>query len=169
MTSLDLWPIGNCQVSALIDLSGNIVWACVPRVDGDPLFSSLLGGEEPELGFWAIDLDDCETVEQEYLRNTPILVTRKTDWFTLQDAKLQLLPYSQPHMEMAVASSRSPVGAVASGKHGIGMLSIGGGNTAPSGSGGGDGWGGGGEHPPSGGRGRAYYPPVRRPARGSGS
>jgi limonene 1,2-monooxygenase len=29
-------------------------------------------------------------------------------------------------MEMAVASSRSPVGAVASGKHGIGMLSIGG-------------------------------------------
>jgi limonene 1,2-monooxygenase len=29
-------------------------------------------------------------------------------------------------MEMAVACSRSPVGAVASGKHGIGMLSIGG-------------------------------------------
>lgn len=79
MTSLDLWPIGNCQVSALIDRSGTIVWACVPRVDGDPLFSSLLGGEEPERGFWAIDLDECETVEQEYLRNTPILVTRKTD------------------------------------------------------------------------------------------
>ena len=54
------------------------------------------------------------------------MVTRKTDWFTLQDAKLQLRPYSHPHMEMAVASSRSPVGAVASGKHGIGMLSIGG-------------------------------------------
>ena len=79
MTSLDLWPIGNCQVSALIDRSGKIAWACVPRVDGDPLFSSLLGGEEPERGFWAIDLDDCETVAQEYLRNTPILVTRKTD------------------------------------------------------------------------------------------
>src|SRR5260370_13862580 len=29
-------------------------------------------------------------------------------------------------MEMAVASSRSPVGALAGGKHGIGMLSIGG-------------------------------------------
>ncbi len=43
------------------------------------MFSSLLGGEEPERGFWAIDLDECETVEQEYLRNTPILVTRKTD------------------------------------------------------------------------------------------
>lgn len=54
------------------------------------------------------------------------MVTRKTDWFTLNEAKLQLLPYSRPHMEMAVASSRSPVGGVASGKHGIGMLSIGG-------------------------------------------
>jgi len=54
------------------------------------------------------------------------MVTRKTDWFTLTEAKLQLRPYSQPMMEMAVASSRSPVGAQASGKHGIGMLSIGG-------------------------------------------
>jgi limonene 1,2-monooxygenase len=53
-------------------------------------------------------------------------VNRKTDWFTLNEARLQLAPYSQPTMEMAVASSRSPVGAVASGKHGIGMLSIGG-------------------------------------------
>jgi limonene 1,2-monooxygenase len=54
------------------------------------------------------------------------MVTRKTDWFTLNEARLQLLPFSQPMMEMAVASSRSPVGAVASGRHGIGMLSIGG-------------------------------------------
>jgi limonene 1,2-monooxygenase len=53
-------------------------------------------------------------------------VDRTTDWFTLNQARLQLAPYSQPTMEMAVASSRSPVGAVASGKHGIGMLSIGG-------------------------------------------
>ena len=53
-------------------------------------------------------------------------VDRKTDWFTLNKARLQLMPYTQPAMEMAVACSRSPVGAVASGKHGIGMLSIGG-------------------------------------------
>jgi limonene 1,2-monooxygenase len=53
-------------------------------------------------------------------------VTKQTDWFTLNEARLQLQPYSQPGMEMAVACSRSPVGAVASGKHGIGMLSIGG-------------------------------------------
>jgi GH15 family glucan-1,4-alpha-glucosidase len=79
MSDLNLWPVGNCQVSALIDLSGALVWGCVPRVDGDPVFSSLLGGEQPENGFWAIDLDDCVTVQQHYLRNTPILVTRKVD------------------------------------------------------------------------------------------
>src|SRR4029078_13164147 len=53
-------------------------------------------------------------------------VHHKTDWFTLNQARLQLSSYSQPAMEMAVACSRSPVGAVASGKHGIGLLSIGG-------------------------------------------
>jgi limonene 1,2-monooxygenase len=53
-------------------------------------------------------------------------VTRKTDWFDLREAHLQLASYSQPMMEMAVAANRSPVGATAAGKHGIGMLSIGG-------------------------------------------
>src|SRR5262249_8851864 len=54
------------------------------------------------------------------------IVTKKTDWFDLQEARLQLKSYSQPMMEMAVASSRSPVGALMAGKHCIGMLSIGG-------------------------------------------
>ena len=31
-----LWPIGNCQVSALIDAGAGFVWGCLPRVDGDP-------------------------------------------------------------------------------------------------------------------------------------
>jgi limonene 1,2-monooxygenase len=53
-------------------------------------------------------------------------VTRKTDWFDLVEGRLQFKSYSQPMMEMAVASSRSPTGALAAGKHGIGMLSIGG-------------------------------------------
>ena len=53
-------------------------------------------------------------------------VTQSTDWYSMVDAQLQLQPYSQPMMEMAVACSRSPVGAVAAGRHGIGLLSIGG-------------------------------------------
>ncbi|MDR6789357.1 GH15 family glucan-1,4-alpha-glucosidase [Sphingomonas sp. BE138] len=79
MTTLDLWPIGNCQVSALVDRAGRFVWGCVPRVDGDPLFSSLLGGEAPESGYWGIALEDSVSIEQEYIRNTPILVTTHRD------------------------------------------------------------------------------------------
>jgi limonene 1,2-monooxygenase len=54
------------------------------------------------------------------------MVTKKTDWFDLHEARLQLSSYSQPTMEMAVASARSPTGALQAGKHGIGMLAIGG-------------------------------------------
>ena len=79
MTSLDLWPIGNCQVSALIDRTGRFVWGCVPRIDGDPLFSALLAGDDPQTGFWAIDLENGISVEQRYERNTPILVSLHTD------------------------------------------------------------------------------------------
>ena len=53
-------------------------------------------------------------------------VTKKTDWFDLREARLQLKSYSQPMMEMAVASARSPTGALQAGKHGIGMISLGG-------------------------------------------
>jgi len=77
--SLDLWPVGNCQVSALVDIAGRLVWGCVPRVDGDPIFSALLGGDEAAAGFWAIDLEDSIGTSQEYQRNTPILVTRHRD------------------------------------------------------------------------------------------
>jgi limonene 1,2-monooxygenase len=53
-------------------------------------------------------------------------VTRKTDWFNLTDAQLQLRPYTKPTMELAVAAARSPSGSFLSGKYGVGMLSIGG-------------------------------------------
>jgi len=76
---MELWPIGNCHVSALVDEAGRFVWACVPRVDGDPLFSALVGGEMPEAGFWDIALDGVVRTQQRYLRNTPILVTRHED------------------------------------------------------------------------------------------
>ncbi|HEX4196616.1 MAG TPA: LLM class flavin-dependent oxidoreductase [Caulobacteraceae bacterium] len=52
-------------------------------------------------------------------------VTHKTDWFELNEARLQLTPFSRPHLEIAVASQVSPTGARAAGKHGVGLLSIG--------------------------------------------
>jgi limonene 1,2-monooxygenase len=51
------------------------------------------------------------------------VVTRKTDWFELRDAKLQLAPYSRPHLDIAVAASVSPSGPRTAGKWGISMLS----------------------------------------------
>ncbi|MFN3388506.1 MAG: glycoside hydrolase family 15 protein [Allosphingosinicella sp.] len=81
MADLNLWPIGNCQVSALIDSEAGFVWGCAPRVDGDPLFSALLSPEgESDLprGEWRISLENQVSVEQHYLRNTPILVSRLT-------------------------------------------------------------------------------------------
>lgn len=73
---LDLWPIGNCQVSGLIDKRGALVWGCVPRVDGDPVFCALLNGDQQEAGVWRFELDGQVSSSQAYIRNTPILVTR---------------------------------------------------------------------------------------------
>ncbi|NQV59623.1 MAG: LLM class flavin-dependent oxidoreductase, partial [Alphaproteobacteria bacterium] len=53
-------------------------------------------------------------------------VNMKTDWFELRDAQMQLPCYTRPRIEMAVACARSPAGALAAGRHGLGMLSIGG-------------------------------------------
>ncbi len=79
MSRLDLWPIGNCQVSALIDDAAGLVWACQPRVDGDPLFCALLEPKPPVRGEWRIALEGQVSATQRYLKNTPILVTRLTD------------------------------------------------------------------------------------------
>lgn len=81
--TLDLWPIGNCQVSALIDRQGRFVWGCIPRVDGDPVFCALLGDVRPEAtnpsGFWTIELEGVVRTRQSYWRNTAILATRHED------------------------------------------------------------------------------------------
>ncbi|NRA01699.1 MAG: LLM class flavin-dependent oxidoreductase [Myxococcales bacterium] len=52
-------------------------------------------------------------------------VTHKSDWFEMHNARLHLTPYSDPHVEIAVASQISPAGARAAGSHGLSLLSIG--------------------------------------------
>ena len=74
--SLELWPIGNCQVSGLIDEAAGLVWGCVPRVDGDPVFCALLNGERQDAGVWRFALEGQVSASQRYERNTPILITR---------------------------------------------------------------------------------------------
>ncbi|MDA1184143.1 MAG: glycoside hydrolase family 15 protein [Acidobacteria bacterium] len=78
--SLNLGVIGNCAVSALVDLYGTVVWSCMPRVDGDPVFHSLLGASEPGAGEFAIEIEDFARSEQHYADNTAVL--RTTLWDT---------------------------------------------------------------------------------------
>jgi limonene 1,2-monooxygenase len=51
-------------------------------------------------------------------------VSRKTDWFTLEDARLQVRPYTHPHFEVAVAAMISPSGPRLAGKHDTSLLSL---------------------------------------------
>src|SRR5438132_248572 len=46
------------------------------------------------------------------------VVSKEVDWFRVQDARLQLRPFSPDGIEMAVASTGSPTGAVLSGGFG---------------------------------------------------
>lgn len=52
------------------------------------------------------------------------VVDMETDWFKLREARLQLLPYSDPWMELAVASSVSPTGSLVGGRFDTGLISI---------------------------------------------
>lgn len=94
--NLDLAPIGNCSVSALIDRAGRFVWACAPRVDGDPVFSALMDGDDPKHGFWAIELADMVTIEQAYVRNTAVLRTVMTDE---RGASVEILDFAPRHLK----------------------------------------------------------------------
>ena len=77
MTDLALGIIGNCSTNALVDERARIVWWCLPRPDGDPVFHSLLGTEGNEGdGTFAIEIEDFHHSEQEYINNTAVLRTR---------------------------------------------------------------------------------------------
>ena len=52
------------------------------------------------------------------------IVTKRTDWFSIVDGRLQLRPYSHPCFDVAVAASISPSGPKLAGRHGVGLLSI---------------------------------------------
>jgi limonene 1,2-monooxygenase len=52
------------------------------------------------------------------------VIDRKTDWFELSRAQLQMLPYTRPHPEIAVTAVISPAGANLAGRHGLPMLAL---------------------------------------------
>jgi hypothetical protein len=60
-----------------------MVWSCMPRPDGDPVFNALLGGISPQdekaRGVFGVDIENFASSQQSYFTNTPVLVTRLQD------------------------------------------------------------------------------------------
>ena len=91
--SLALGVIGNGSVAALIDARARIVWACLPRFDADASFCALLS-PNVEGGDWAIELEDLDHAEQNYLPNTAVLVTRL---FDRHGGAIEIVDFSPRH------------------------------------------------------------------------
>jgi GH15 family glucan-1,4-alpha-glucosidase len=80
--NLALGVIGNCSFNALIDAAGQVVWCCLPRPDGDPVFNALLAGQTdgvPLRGACAVELENLAEARQSYVANTAILATELVD------------------------------------------------------------------------------------------
>ena len=72
--NLELGIIGNCHSSALISKTGSIVWCCLPEFDSPSVFGKILDNNIG--GTFQIICDKNYSIEQEYLKNTCILVTK---------------------------------------------------------------------------------------------
>ncbi len=79
MSSLEQGIIGNGSLTALVDGQARIVWACLPRMDGDPAFCELLQPAHSGHGVYAIVLENLVASRQYYLDNTAVLVTELED------------------------------------------------------------------------------------------
>jgi len=91
--TLDLALIGNGTIGALVGRQAEILWTCLPRFDGDPVFCSLVrGAAQPESdGSFAVELPGTVRSEQQYLADTPILVTR---FFDANGAGIQVTDFA---------------------------------------------------------------------------
>ena len=78
--SLALGVIGNCAFTALIDQRGRLVWCCLPRFDGDPVFHALIEpnhdkdrGQDAGHNAFVIEIEDFAEARQWYEPNTAVL------------------------------------------------------------------------------------------------
>lgn len=70
-SGLDLGIVGNGTIAGLVDARASYTWLCLPRLDGEPIFNSLLNGG----GSFSVWLEGlCET-SQSYDKGTAILRT----------------------------------------------------------------------------------------------
>ena len=74
MNDLNLAVIGNNTSCALIGRTGRISFCGLPQFDADPVFCSLLNGDE-DTGYWDFAVEDFERAAQKYIENTAIVET----------------------------------------------------------------------------------------------
>lgn len=74
MNNLDYGIIGNCRSAALISKQGSIDWCCLPEFDSPSVFAKLL--DKRIGGSFEFIVGENYSVEQKYINNTAILVTR---------------------------------------------------------------------------------------------
>ncbi len=89
----DLGFVGNCQYSALIERTGEIVWCCLPRFDSEPVFSSLLDAADG--GRFLVAPEEGKPGSQSYVYNTNILKTV----FETPSGRFQVLDFA-PRFEL---------------------------------------------------------------------
>ena len=88
--SLAMGVIGNCAFSALVDARGRIVWCCLPRFDGDPVFNALLDDSDQGSAF-AIEIENFSHAKQWYEPNTAVL---RTQLFDQQGQALEITDFA---------------------------------------------------------------------------
>lgn len=88
--SLSMGVIGNCAFSALVDARGRIVWCCLPRFDGDPVFNALLDDSDQGNAF-AIEIENFSHARQWYEPNTAVL---RTQLFDQQGQALEITDFA---------------------------------------------------------------------------
>src|SRR5688572_4054255 len=88
----DLGLIGNCQLSALVERSGSIVWCCLPRFDSEPVFGRLLDADGGE---FAISPAAGGMGRQRYTPNTNILETE----FDAPDGRFRVTDFAPRFMQ----------------------------------------------------------------------
>jgi limonene 1,2-monooxygenase len=57
-------------------------------------------------------------------------ITHESEWISLKNARLHLLPYTQPRPHVVIASAVTPNGAYVAGRFGLGMLCVAASNVA---------------------------------------
>src|SRR3954462_4573238 len=82
-----LGAVGNCQVGALVEDTGSIVWACLPSFDSEPIFGRLLDSNG---GDFTLGPADGGRGTQRYLENPNVLETT----FTTPEGSFRVLDFS---------------------------------------------------------------------------